>query len=142
MATQSPPATVKKRYPGRFYIGLGIITALLGPAFYAFQFFNNVLTTPWHLPVFGTVGLGLMVLAFCYARTGWRIAGMVFLALFAGLEWYFLLVFSVLPPYEGPVKQGQLFPAFQTMWSDGSPFTEKDLKGTKDTVMVFFRSSW
>ena len=142
MATLSPPTTAKRRYPGRIYIGLGIVTALLGLFFYLYQLFNSLLTTPWYLPVFGTVGLGLMVLALFMAWTRWRLVGVVLLGLFAGLEWYFILVFTVLPHYQGPVEEQDSFPAFRTTLSDGTPFTEKDLKGNKDTVMVFFRGRW
>jgi hypothetical protein len=142
MATLSPPATAKRRYPGRIYIGLGIVTALLGLFFYLYQLFNSLLTTPWYLPVFGTVGLGLMVVALFMAWTRWRLVGVVLLGLFAGLEWYFILVFTVLPHYQGPVKEQGSFPAFRTTFSDGTSFTEKDLKGGKDTVMVFFRGRW
>jgi hypothetical protein len=142
MTTVAPPTSGKKRYPGRFYIGLAFLTTLLGLLLYGFQFYNSLLTTSWYAPILATLGFGLAVLSLSFARTIWRMAIVVFLGLFAGLEWYILLVLSVLAPYQGPVKDGAKFPAFHTKLSDGTLYTQKDLTGTKDTVLVVFRGHW
>ena len=47
-----------------------------------------------------------------------------------------------LPAYTGPVAAGQPFPEFATQRADGSPFTQRDLEGDQNNVMVFFRGRW
>jgi peroxiredoxin len=47
-----------------------------------------------------------------------------------------------LPLYKGPVAMGRPFPAFATVRADGSPFTQRDLQGDKNSVLVFFRGRW
>ena len=59
----------------------------------------------------------------------------------AGAEGAFLAALR-LPAYTGPVAAGRPFPAFATIRADGTPFTQSDLEGDQDTVMVFFRGRW
>jgi hypothetical protein len=60
----------------------------------------------------------------------------------AGIEWFFLLEYTLLPAYTGPVKAGESFPEFSAARHDGTPFTRGDLVGPKDTALVFFRGHW
>jgi hypothetical protein len=95
---------------------------------------------PWYLPILGTLGTILMVVALARGRSIWRILGVGLLGLLAVGEWF--LSTSKLPAYTGPLKAGQPFPAFTTTLADGSPFSESSLKGEYKTVMVFFRGHW
>jgi hypothetical protein len=119
---------------------LGIVVALLGVLLTGYQFFLGPLDTPWQLAVCGTVGLVLMGVSLYLGRTGWRITGLVLLGLLAGLEWYFLLVFTRLPPYGGPPVD-ERFPAFTTVTADGKPFTREQFQG-QNTVLVVYRGHW
>jgi hypothetical protein len=130
------------RSSGRVYAWLGLAAALVGPLAYVGQFLMHDLTTPWYLLALGTASVVLMGLSLVYARTFWRIAGLVLVGLLAAGEWYFLVWLSVLPPYAGPVAEGKPFPAFAAKLADGSPFTQADLKGRPRTVMTFFRGRW
>jgi hypothetical protein len=116
---------------------------VLGLVLYVLQITAaKMLATPWYTPILGTVGVGLLVLALFRARTIWRILAVVIFGLLVGGEWHFLLSGSVLPAYSGPVAAGRSFPAFATTLADGSPFTQENLGGDKNTVLVFFRGRW
>ena len=65
---------------------------------------------------------------------------LVVLAL-AGFQWTFLFLVR-LPEYTGPVAVGQPFPAFTTQRADGTSFTQRDLAGEQNNVLVFFRGRW
>jgi hypothetical protein len=135
------PPDVGKR-PGRMYLLLGALLAAAGLVIYAVQFRAKVLTTPWYVPVLATVGVGLAVMALVRSRSVGRWAATVLLTLFAAVEWVFLLVLMSTPPYTGPAQAGQPFPAFTTTRADGSTFTQDNLKGEQNTVLVFFRGRW
>ncbi len=139
--SKAAPADTR-RHPGRMYLLLGVLLAAAGLVIYAFQFRAKVLTTPWYVPILATVGVALAVAALAQSRSGWRWAAAVLLTLFAAAEWLFLLVLMSTPPYTGPAKAGQPFPAFSTTLADGSPFTQDNLKGDQNTVLVFFRGRW
>jgi hypothetical protein len=141
METITTAVESSRKSAGRAYFWLGLVTSLLGPAVYVGQFAAKHLTVPWHLPILGTVGTILVVLALVRARTVWRFLALGLLGLLAAGEWAFVLV-SKLPAYAGPVAVGQAFPAFASALSDGSPFTEASLKGDHKTVLVFFRGRW
>jgi hypothetical protein len=129
-----------QRAPGRLYLGLGILLALLGPALYAIQIRAKVFTVPWYVPILGTVGVLLLLVSLVQRRTGWRIAGLLLIGLLAAFEW-FLIISLKLPAYTGPVAAGATFPAFTTTRADGSAFDQDNLK-EQDTVLVFFRGRW
>jgi hypothetical protein len=127
---------------GRLYLTAGLVLGLLGPLAYAGQLAAKQLTVPWYVPLLGTAGAILIVLSLARSRGVVRLlcAGLfVFLAVG---EWYFLLSMSKLPAYAGPVAVGEPFPAFATAWADGAPFTQADLAGNKNTILVFFRGRW
>jgi hypothetical protein len=142
MNDQNRVAVATKRYPGRIYVWLGILVALAGVAVYFIQFNAKILRTPWYTPICATIGVGLVLLALVYSRTIWRWAALVFLTLLAAAEWHMVLQGLSTPTYAGPVQAGQPFPEFATTLADGSTFTQRDLKGEQNTVMVFFRGHW
>ncbi len=130
------------RHPGRVYLVLGALLAAAGLGTYALQFRAKVLTTPWYVPILATVGVALAVTALVRSRSAWRWATAVLLTLLAAAEWVFLLVLMSTPAYTGPAKAGQPFPAFTTTLADGSTFTQDNLKGEQNTVLLFFRGRW
>jgi len=134
----SVPAT---RYPGRFFLALGLGLTILGMIGYAVQIWMQRLTTPWYMPLLATLGAVFVVVALWQRRNLWRVLALVVVILLAGAEWAFLLAMR-LPDYTGPVAVGKAFPAFTTSRADGSPFTERDLSGSKNCAMVFFRGRW
>ena len=137
---KSSPGT--RQHPGRTYLVLGMVVALAGLGVYVAQLRAKVLATPWYAPILATVGVALVVLALVRSRSVWRWAAAVFFTLFAAAEWVILLVLLSAPPYTGPVKAGQPFPAFTTTLADGSTFDQEGLKGDQNTVLVFFRGRW
>ena len=69
--------------------------------------------------------------------------GLLLIGLLTVGEWWFLLGYSRLPTYAGPVLAEQPFPDFApASLADGTPFTRDNLIGEKDTVLVFFRGFW
>jgi hypothetical protein len=142
MQTLSPPAAGVRRYPGKLYLWLGIVLALLGPVLYMIQLQAKFLGVPWYAPALATVGVVLVLLALLRRLTVWRVAGLVLCGLLAGAQWYFLLVLSKVPVYTGPVAAGASFPPFHTSLADGSVFDQDSLRGEQHTAMVFFRGRW
>ena len=120
---------------------LGLVLAVAGIAICVLQFSAEKLMMPWYMPAMATIGLMLVALSVYYARTTWRILALVLMLLIAGGEWAALSAMRV-PGYNGPVAAGKPFPAFATLRADGSPFTQADLIGAQNTVMVFFRGRW
>jgi hypothetical protein len=121
---------------------LGIAFTLIGLAIYAAEVYAGKLQTPWYVPALATLGMATIVLSLVRRGTVWRLIGLVLVGLLAGFEWWFVAGYSKLPPYTGPVAAGRPFPAFTVRRADGTPFTEKDLHGDRDTVLVFFRGWW
>ncbi len=140
MTTSS--TTVPRRYPGRLFVALGIGFAALGIAAYVVQIMADRLKTPWYLPFTGMLGVICVAMALGQARSVWRVLALVVLLVVAGAECAFLLG-TRLQAYTGTqVAAGKPFPAFVTAKADGTPFTQRDLDGDRDTVMVFFRGRW
>jgi hypothetical protein len=140
MTTSS--TTVPRRYPGRLFVALGFGLSALGIAAYTAQIAAERLKAPWYLPVSGMLGVLCVAIALWQARSVWRVLALVVLVLVACSDWW-LLLGTRLPDYTGTqVATGKPFPAFLTAKADGTPFTQRDLKGERDTVMVFFRGRW
>jgi hypothetical protein len=130
------------RHPGRSLLLLGVFLAVAGPVLMILLMFAaKILITNWYAPLLGTLGVALIVLALIRSRSIWRWTALVIFTLLAGFQWWALFAMG-LPAYTGPVKNGQTFPAFATTLADGSPFTQDDLRGDQNTVMVFFRGHW
>ncbi len=109
---------------------------------YIMQLQLRWLTVPWYLPVVSMVAVLLLVAAFLRRRSVFRAFVLVLVGVLTAGEWFALLVLPALPPYTGPVAVGKPFPVFQTVRADGSAFTQADLKGDRETVLVFFRGRW
>ena len=130
------------RHPGRSLLFFGMFLAIAGPVLMMLlTFAAKILITPWYAPVLGTLGVALIILALMRSRSIWRWTAVVIFTLLAGFQWYALLGMRT-PAYTGPVKVGQPFPAFATTLADGATFTQADLQGDQNTVMVFFRGHW
>lgn len=129
-------------FPGKLYLWLGIVLVLMGPILYIVQLWLKLLRVPWYLPALATAGVGLLLLAFVWRPTVWRIAALVLCALLTAAESYFLVSFTKLPAYTGPVSVGVSFPTFHTTLADGSAFDQGSLQGPQNTALVFFRGRW
>ena len=136
----SPPAS-----SGRGLLWLGVFCAILGPLVYVGQISQSWLTTPWYAPALATLGTLLVVLALGRRRSVWRFLALGLVLLLTGFQWFFITS-ARLPAYAGPVAAGEPFPDFRAARDDGNSFaqsfTAADLKGDKDTVLVFFRGHW
>ena len=130
-----------RRYPGRLFVALGLVLAVLGVAGYAIQLSTGRLAAPWYMPCLATLGVAFLAVALWQARSVWRILALLLVLLLAGAEWAFLLA-ARLPAYTGPVAAGRAFPNFTTMRADGTTFTQADLEGNQNNVLVFFRGRW
>jgi hypothetical protein len=120
---------------------LGLAFTLAGLALYAVQIFAQRLFTPWYMPVFTLIGLACVFLSIRRRKVWTRRIAFFLVALIAGSQISFLLLLR-LPAYNGPLEIGKPFPAFQTLRADGTPFTQANLPGDQNTVMVFFRGRW
>jgi hypothetical protein len=132
---------VRRPYPGRLYLALGLLLSAAGLAAYFAQLSAHRLAAPWYLPVSATLGVIFVATSLWQARTILRILCLLLALLFAGAEWAFLLT-TRQPAYSGPVTVGRPFPAFATSKADGTPFTKTDLEGQQNNVLVFFRGRW
>ena len=133
---------INVRHPGRPMLLLGVFLAVAGPVvLILLTFAAKILITPWYAPLLGTLGVALIILALMRSRSIWRWTAVAVFTLFVAFQWYALLAMRT-PAYTGPVKDGQPFPAFASRLADGSAFTQADLQGDQNTVMVFFRGHW
>jgi hypothetical protein len=135
------PAGVR-RHPGRLFLLLGMLLPFVGIAIYAFQVQAKVLHTPLYIPILATAGLLLIILALVQSRSIVRWLAAVIFTAFAAMLWAVFGVLMNVPEYTGPVKPQQPFPNFSTTLADGSTFTQDNLKGSQNTIMVFFRGRW
>src|SRR5262249_51941753 len=131
-------AVAPRRPSGRLFLVLGLALAVLGVIGYAVQLSMHRLIAPWYLPISATLGAALLLVALWKGRTVWRVLALLLMVLLAGVEWMTLMG-SRLPAYTGPVVAGQPFPEFATARADGEPFTQRDLQGDQNSVLVFFR---
>jgi hypothetical protein len=127
-------------FPGRRLVFAGLALSIGGVAVYVVQVSLHRLTTPWYLPLTGTLGALVMTLALWQRRGVWRALALGCLLLLAAGEWAFV-VSTKLPAYSGPVAVGKPFPNFSTTRADGASWTRNDL-ADQDTVLVFFRGRW
>jgi hypothetical protein len=142
MATQTTAENVVRTSSGRGLVLLGIAICLLALAAYVVQVWQASFITPWYWPIAGTIGVLLILAGTWQAWSVLRIVALLFFGLLAAGEWFYVAKLSLLPPYSGPLAVGELFPAFATLRADGSSFTQQDLAGDRDTVLVFFRGRW
>ena len=135
------PQQAKVFRPGRKWLGLGLLLPVLAAVVYAIQISAGRLTTPWYLVAATAIGSVLCALAVYHNRTLIRVGALVILLLMLGFEATVLYQIQ-LPHYSGPATVGATFPTFTAKRSDGTPFTQADLIGSQDTVLVFFRGRW
>jgi len=133
-------ADAPRRSSGRLFLVLGLVLAALGALGYAALIAARRPTT-WSLPASATLAAALLVVALWRKRSVWRVLALVVVALLAAAEWGFFLKVR-LPSYTGPVAAGEPFPAFTTTRADGTPFTQRELEGERNHVLVFFRGRW
>jgi hypothetical protein len=129
----------RSRGRGYFWAGLGV--CLFGVAATVAQFALQIMKTPWYSPVLATVGAVLLVVAVVRRRSIPRVIGLVLVAGFAGLQWYFLGVLMKLPDYQGP-EAGRPVPTFAATLADGRTFRDNDLRDGARHVLVIFRGRW
>jgi len=135
------PAAAPRPRPGRATFFAGVVLVLVGIAGYALQLSMQRLTTPWYMPVLGLLGVILVARSVWQARSLPRVLTLALVVAIAAAEGMFLLL-TRLPPYTGPVAVGKPMPAFATTTAEGAPFTQHDLKGDQNSVLVFFRGRW
>jgi hypothetical protein len=141
MKTMTTSTPTPRRFPGRLFLTLGLCLPVLGILVYIVQLWAQRLTAPWYMPIAATLGVLPLVIALWQTRTVWRILALLLVVLLAGAEWALMWQMR-LPAYTGPVAASQPFPEFATQRADGAPFTQRDLEGDQNNVMVFFRGRW
>jgi hypothetical protein len=139
-ATVAEPET-SRRSSGVVFLALGLLLPVLGIAGYAAQLSQQHLTTPWYMPIAATLGAVLVAVSMWKSPGILRGIALLLVVVIASGEWALLMKLR-LPQYKGPIAAGKPFPAFTTMRADGSSFTQRDLEGPKDHVLVFFRGRW
>lgn len=115
--------------------------AALGVLGYVVQFSLQRLIVPWYMPALAWLGVVLIAIALGKRRTVWRGLALVVVVLLGSFELMALNAMR-LPPYTGPIAVGRPFPAFEARTADDKPFTQQDLAGDWNTVLVFFRGRW
>jgi hypothetical protein len=126
---------------GRLFLLLGLGLTVLGVVAYIVQLSLGRLMAPWYMPALGTLGVLLVVVSLWDKRTLWRVFALLAVGLLASAEWAILFAFR-LPAYTGPITAGQPFPAFETSRADGTSFSQSNLAGDQNSVLVFFRGRW
>ncbi len=134
------PARDGSRGRGYFWVGIGL--CLLGLVLAVVQLGLKYLFVPWYSPALATLGAVFLLLSAASRRSISRVAGLLLVTAFAGLQWYFLVSLMKLPEYHGPAQPGKQLPHFQAIYADGRPFTEADLSDGSRRVLAFFRGRW
>jgi hypothetical protein len=121
---------------------LGLLAAIAGLPLYMAQLSAEKLMTPWYAPALASLGAALVLLSLMRRLTVWRVIALLFVGFIAAGQWWFLLSYTRLPSATGRVVADRQLPDFTAHRADGKPFTQEDLKGDKDTILVFFRGRW
>ncbi|MCI0681636.1 MAG: hypothetical protein L0Y71_06000 [Gemmataceae bacterium] len=138
-ATMTPTAD---RARGRGFIWAGIGACVLAIGLVVAQYALQHFVVPWYLPALTTLGALMLLVAVGKRGSVTRFILLVLMVALAGFQWYFLIVLSRLPDYEGPARVAQRIPAFQTTRADGQSFSDADLADGTPTVLTFFRGRW
>jgi hypothetical protein len=138
--SSTPPTTTRSTGRAWFWAGLG--ACLLGLALLAVHISQKWLFMPWYTPALATLGALFVLVAVARRRSIVRVAALLLLAAFAGLQWFFFASLMRLPAYEGPARPGQPFPAFHSSFADSRPFVNADLQDGTRRALVFFRGRW
>jgi hypothetical protein len=139
--TSSPPVAPPKA-GGRPLLWLGLLAAVAGVPLYVIQMSAGNLMTPWYAPALASLGAALVLLSLLRRLTVWRAAALLLVGLITAGEWWVLLSSARLPAETGRIVAERQLPEFTAYRAGGAPFTQNDLKGDKDTVLVFFRGHW
>ena len=142
MSTVAAVSPAKPHAGGRMHLWGGIGLALLAIALCFAQYSVKSLIVPWYLPGLTTLGACLVVYSLLRRVSVVRVLALGLIGALAAFEWYFLMALTLLPGYDGPARAGQTIPAFQTTLADGRPFSDKDLRSGKPSVVLFFRGRW
>jgi len=134
-------AESKSRTRGRAFLWLGILVCMLGPVILTVQMANRSLTSPLYVPILATLGVALIGGSLVQRRTLWRWLATGLAVPFAALIWLMFVAMST-PGYTGPATVGSAFPSFETRLASGEEFRVGDLKGDKNTVLLFYRGHW
>jgi hypothetical protein len=126
----------------RLPVLLALALIVLPIVAYAIQFHFRYLQVPWYVPILTTVGALCMAWAVFESASIGRIILFVLVGLLTAAEWAFFVLILALPAYTGPAEVGKPFPVFQVARADGSLFTQDDLRGSQENVLVFFRGRW
>jgi len=137
----SSSSAAPHRFRGRLFLLLGLGLAVLGVVAYVVQFSLQRLMAPWYMPTLASLGVVLVIVSLLERRTVWRVFALLAVVLLATTEWAFLYAVR-LPSYTGALAVGRPFPVFETKRADGTPFTQRDLAGDRNNVLVFFRGRW
>jgi hypothetical protein len=137
----SSPITIPDRSRGRPLLWAGLGLAVLGVVAVVVQMSLQILIVPWYMPALALLGVGLVATSLWRRRTVWRGLALLALVLLSGAELAMLNAMR-LPPYAGPIAVGRTFPAFASKRADGTSFTQDDLIGDQNHVLVFFRGRW
>jgi FtsH-binding integral membrane protein len=137
----SSDRSAEHRFRGRLFLLLGVGCAVLGILAYVVQIALEQLMAPWYVPALAMLGGLLVVMSLREKRTVWRVRALIAVALIAVAEGGMIYA-SRLPPYTGPIALGRPMPLFATARADGSMFTQADLPGDRNSVLVFFRGRW
>jgi len=134
-------AASARRPSGRLYLVLGMLVAVSGLVIYTIQMLAKIHSSPWYVPVLATLGALVIVYSLVLRRTIWRWGTAGLFTLLAGGIWLMFFALAA-PPYTGPVTVGRAFPNFETKLASGASFSQADLQGDQDTVLLFFRGRW
>lgn len=128
---------------GRFWFWFGMAVSFSGIAAYLVQFFvfKQLSVMPWYAPLLASLGVAMVFLSLRKRRTTPRLLGLLLVVIVAGFEWFYVLSFTKLPPYAGPVV-GEKLPSFRATLANGQAFANADLANDTSTVLVFFRGRW
>lgn len=141
MSITSPPVAPPKA-GGRPLLWLGLLAAVAGVPLYVFQISAGHLTSPWYVPALASFGAILVLLSLMRRLTVWRVLALLLTGFLAGGSGWFLFSAARLPADTGRIAKSQELPEFTAYRAGGQPFTQDDLKGDKETVLVFFRGRW
>lgn len=120
----------------------GALAAVLGVVIYAVQLNGEKLPSPWYAPALATCGTLLVIVSLARRFTAWRVLALLLVGALTASEWWFLLSAAKSPPVPEQLAAGKRLPEFTAARSDGTAFTQDDLKGDQTTALVFFRGHW
>jgi hypothetical protein len=141
MSTTSLPAAPPKA-GGRPLLWLGLLAVVAWVPLGFLQMLAGILLPSWLGPALASVGTALVVLSLWRRLTAWRILALLVAGVITAGQWWLVLSYARLPSDTGRVVAQHEMPEFTAYRADRTPFTQNDLKGDKETVLVSFRGRW